>query len=207
MLSKIWYHLKNWFADSSEVFTETTKKCVLSSTAIQTFFYVVFAAILVGSLAGDVVVIRSLAVLVLAFFMALGLGISIRNTIDIQRDCKKMLDRQHSCEKGCECCGRYSIFAPLPTICLGDEEGIDLPVDSISITVKQEESAGLWKFDEKDNAVLGFYCSVSDPSVYLHAVGKVEESDFLKREEAEWKMIDEGLCGGVCGGGHVGIDE
>lgn len=206
-MRKIWYHLKNWFADMSEAFTEQIKKCVLSSSSIQVFFYIVFAAILVGSLAGDVVVIRSLAVLVLAFFVALGLGISIRNTIDIQRDCKKMLDRQHSCEKGCKCCGRYSIFAPLPTICLGDENGVNLPVDSISITVKQEDSAGLWEFDDKDDAVLGFYCSVSDPSVCLNAVGKVEESDFLKREEAEWKMIDEGLCGGVCGGGHAGIDE
>ena len=206
-MRRIWYHIKNWFADLSEAFTETTKKCVLSSSSIQVFFYIVFAAILVGSLAGDVVVIRSLAVLVLAFFMALGLGISIRNTIDIQRDCKKMLDRQHSCEKGCECCGRYSIFAPLPTICLGDENGVNLPVDSISITVKQEESAILWKFDEKDNADSGFYCSVSDPSICFKAVGKEEAGDFLKREEEEWRVIDEGLCGGVCGGGHLGIDE
>lgn len=207
MLSKVWYHIKNWFADLSEAFTEMTKKCVLSSSSIQVFFYIVFAAILVGSLAGDVVVIRSLAVLVLAFFMALGLGISIRNTIDIQRDCKKMLDRQHSCEKGCECCGRYSIFAPLPSFLIGGNEGVDLLVDYISITVKQEDGAILWKFDEKDNADSEFYCSVCDPSVCLNAVGEVEESDFLKREEAEWKMIDEGLCGGICGGGHVGIDE
>ena len=205
-MRKIWYHIKNWFVDMSEAFTDMTKKCVLSSSSIQVFFYIVFAAILVGSLAGDVVVIRSLAVLVLAFFMALGLGISIRNTIDIHRDCKKMLDRQHSCEKGCECCGRYSIFAPLPTICLGDEEGVDLPVDYISITVKQEDSAGLWEVNEKDNADSGFYCSVSDPSVCLNVVGKVEESDFLKREQAEWEWIDAGLSGGVCGGGHVGID-
>ena len=207
MLSKIWYHLKNWCADMSEAFTELTKKCVLSSSSIQVFFYIVFAAILVGSLAGDVVVIRSLAVLILAFFMALGLGISIRNTIDIHRDCKKMLDMQHSWEKGCDgcgCCGRYSIFAPLPTICTGDKEGVDLPVDFISITVEWEDSADLWEINDEDS---GYFCSISDPSICFDAVGKEEESDFLEREEAEWKWIDDGLCGGICGGGHLGLDD
>ena len=206
-MRKIWYHIKNWFADMSEVFTAMIKKCVLSSMAVQTFFYIVFAAILVGSLAGDVELIRSLAVLILFFVAALFLGIGIRNQIDIHKDYKKFLEIEKRWEKECGGCGRYSIFAPLPSFLIGGNEGVDLPVDYISITVKQEDSAGLWEVNEKDNADSGFYCSVCDASVYLNAVDKVEESDFLKREEAEWKMIDEGLCGGVCGGGHVGIDE
>lgn len=203
MFRKILKKLTCWFADMSEAFTEQIKKCVLSSTAIQTFFYVVFAAILVGSFAGDVELIRTLAILILVFVSALVLGISIRNQIEIHKGCKRLLEIEKEWEKE----SSYSIFAPLPTICLGDENGVNLPVDSISITVEQEESAGLWEFDEKDNADLGFYCSVSDTSVCFKAVGKDEASDFLKREEAEWKMIDEGLCGGVCGGGHAGIDE
>ena len=66
-MRKIWYHIKNWFADMSEVFTAMTKKCVLSSMAVQMFFYIVFAAILVGSLSGDVEFIRALAILILFF--------------------------------------------------------------------------------------------------------------------------------------------
>ena len=101
----------------------------------------------------------------------------------------------------------YSIFGPLPSFLIGGDEGVDLLVEYISISVKQEDSAGLWEVNEKDNADSGFYCSVSDPSVCLNVVGKVEESDFLKREQAEWEWIDAGLSGGICGGGHIGIDE
>lgn len=202
MLSKIWYHIKNWCADMSEAFTEQIKKCVLSSTAVQTFFYIVFIAILVGSLAGDVELIRALAVLLLAFVSALVLGISIRNQIEIHKGCKRLLEIEKRWEKE----SSYSIFAPLPSFLIGGNEGADLPVEYISITVKQEDSGSLWEFNEKDSAVSEFFCTVYDPFLCFESV-RVTEGDFLKREEEEWKMIDEGLCGGVCGGGHLGLDD
>lgn len=202
-MHKIWYHIKNWFADMSEAFTAQIKKCVLSSSAIQTFFYIVFIAILVGSLAGDVELIRALAVLLLAFVSALVLGISIRNQIEIYIGCKRLLEIEKRREKE----SSYSIFGPLPSFLVGGNEGVDLPVEYISITVKQEDSADLWEVNDSNNEDSGYYCSVSDPSVCLNAVGKEEASDFLESEEAEWRVIDEGLCGGVCGGGHLGLDD
>lgn len=181
-MHKIWYHIKNWFADMSEAFTAQIKKCVLSSTAIQTFFYIVFIAILVGSLAGDVELIRALAVLLLAFVSALVLGISIRNHIEIYKACKRLKEIEDGWEKE----SSYSIFAPLPSFLVGGNEGVDLPVEYISITVKQEDSAGLWEFNEKDDVVSEFFCTVYDPFLCFESV-KVTEGDFLKREEAEWR--------------------
>ena len=201
-MRKIWYHLKNWFADMSEAFTDQINKCVLSSTAIQTFFYIVFAAILVGSMAGSVEVVRSLAALILVFFASLFVGISIRNVAET----KAMYKRIQEIEKGFENGLKYSLFRPLPTICLGDENGVNLPVDFISITVEWKDGADLWEFNEKDDAVSEFFCTVSDPFLCFESVN-VTEGDFLKKEKLEWEWIDAGLSGGVCGGGHLGIDD